>query len=217
MAFSSENYHAIRSVCDPKNVTLVAVTKMQSDDDVKALYDTGHRIFGENKVQEIVRKRSQLPKDISWHMIGHLQTNKVSEIASFIDLIHSVDSLKLLKEIDRQAKKQERTIPVLLQMHIAQEDHKYGFTEKELRRFFEESTANDFPNVTIKGMMGMATFTEDKEQIQKEFERIALFFNEMKQIKSSMDTLSIGMSGDFELAIETGSTMIRVGSLLFSH
>jgi len=215
MAFSSENYHPLCLLCEQKKVTLVAVTKMQSDEDVQALYNIGHRIFGENKVQEIVRKQSHFPKDVEWHMIGHLQSNKVSDIAPFVALIHSVDSLKILQEIDRQAKKNNRIISVLLQMHIAQEEHKYGFTEEELRLFFEQSKWREFENVNIKGLMGMATYTEDKNQIQNEFERIATFFNQTKTIMPSMDTLSIGMSGDYHLAIDSGSTMIRVGSLLF--
>lgn len=203
----------------PDHVVLVAVSKTKPEQLIKKLYDLGQKDFGENKVQELVRKHDQLPKDINWHMIGHLQTNKVKYIASFVSLIHAVDSLKLLKEIDKQAKKNHRVIDVLLQVHIAQEDTKFGLNQEELMEIV--SYLDECKSVRCRGLMGMASFIEDKSQIQKEFSDLKQQFDEIKTNNfhepSTFDILSMGMSGDFLLAIEEGSTMVRIGSSIFGE
>ena len=197
------------------NVTLVAVSKTKPDEALMEAYETGHRVFGENKVQEMVQKWERLPKDIEWHMIGHVQRNKVKYMAEFVSLIHGVDSLRLLQEIDKQAKKHNRVIPCLLQMHIAEEDTKFGLDTKELQEILESETLEALKNVKIVGLMGMATFTQNQEQIRKEFTYLKSIFNDLTQKLPELSILSMGMSGDYEIAIEVGSTMVRIGSSIF--
>jgi len=197
----------------PKEITLVAVSKTKPISDILVAYESGQRIFGENKVQELEMKHRKLPSDIKWHMIGHLQSNKVKYIAPFISLIHAVDSLKLLKEINRRAKQNNRIINCLLQVHIASERTKFGFEINEIYEILDES--NKLENICIKGLMGMATFTEEKSQLNSEFTKINNLFKKIKNKK--INTLSIGMSGDYELAINNGSTMIRIGSTIFGN
>lgn len=197
----------------PKEITLVAVSKTKPISDILVAYESGQRIFGENKVQELEIKHTKLPSDIEWHMIGHLQSNKVKYIAPFISLIHAVDSIKLLKEINRRAKQNNRIINCLLQVHIASERTKFGFEINEINEILDES--NKLENICIKGLMGMATFTEEKSQLNSEFTKINNLFKKIKNKKIS--TLSIGMSGDYELAINNGSTMIRIGSTIFGN
>lgn len=197
----------------PKEITLVAVSKTKPISDILVAYESGQRIFGENKVQELEMKHTKLPSDIEWHMIGHLQSNKVKYIAPFISLIHAVDSIKLLKEINRRAKQNNRIINCLLQVHIASERTKFGFEINEINEVLDES--NKLENICIKGLMGMATFTEEKSQLNSEFTKINNLFKKIKNKKIS--TLSIGMSGDYELAINNGSTMIRIGSTIFGN
>ncbi len=197
----------------PNNVTLVAVSKTQTNKDILTAYQQGQRIFGENKVQEIEKKKKELPSDIQWHMIGHLQTNKVKYIASFVSLIHSVDSIKLMQEINKRAGQNNRTIDCLLQVHIGKENTKFGFNVTKVEDVIKIS--KEYKNINIKGLMGMATFTDDTKQIKKEFKNINKLF---KQVKTkTINTLSIGMSGDYKLAINNGSTMIRVGSAIFGE
>ena len=197
----------------PKEITLVAVSKTKPISDILVAYESGQRIFGENKVQELEMKHTKLPSDIKWHMIGHLQSNKVKYIAPFISLIHAVDSLKLLKEINRRAKQNNRIINCLLQVHIASERTKFGFEINEINEILDKSIK--FENICIKGLMGMATFTEEKSQLNSEFTKINNLFKKIKNKK--INTLSIGMSGDYELAINNGSTMIRIGSTIFGN
>jgi len=199
----------------PKQVTLVAVSKTKPVQDLMKAYDVGQRIFGENKVQEMVEKYQQMPKDIQWHMIGHVQRNKVKYMAPFVDLIHGVDSLKLLTEINKQALKNNRCINGLLQIKIAAEDSKFGMTKNDAIQLIKSSEFKNLKNIKIKGVMGMATFTDDQNKIRKEFETLKSTFSELKSIEDSMHIISMGMSGDYPLAIECGSTMIRVGSHIF--
>lgn len=199
----------------PKQVTLVAVSKTKPVQDLMKAYDVGQRIFGENKVQEMVEKYQQMPKDIQWHMIGHVQRNKVKYMAPFVDLIHGVDSLKLLSEINKQALKNNRCINGLLQIKIAAEDSKFGMTKNDAIQLIKSSEFKNLKNIKIKGVMGMATFTDDQNKIRKEFETLKSTFSELKSIQDSMHIISMGMSGDYPLAIECGSTMIRVGSHIF--
>jgi PLP dependent protein len=201
------------------DITLIAVSKTKPIEDIKGLYDDGQRHFGENKVQELVQKYEQLPKDIKWHMIGHLQTNKVKYIAPFVSLIHSVDSFKLLEEIDKQAKKNDRIIDCLLQFHIAMEETKFGLDENEAKAILDSDDFKKLHNIRINGVMGMASYADDKELIRMEFKNLKNIFDRLKSTYfSNVDSfkeLSMGMSSDFEIAIEEGSTMVRVGSLLF--
>ena len=197
----------------PETVTLVAVSKTKPNTDILAAYTAGQRVFGENKVQELVKKQEELPKDIQWHMIGHLQRNKVKFIAPFIALIHAVDNLKLLQEIDKRAAQNNRKIDCLLQVHIAKEDTKFGFGEHEVKEVL--LAASSFKNISIVGLMGMATFTDDNNQIKEEFKSLKTVFDSIKN--DNITTLSMGMSGDYPLAIEQGSTMVRVGSAIFGH
>ena len=199
----------------PKQVTLVAVSKTKPVQDLMKAYDVGQRIFGENKVQEMVEKYQQMPKDIQWHMIGHVQRNKVKYMAPFVDLIHGIDSLKLLSEINKQALKNNRCINGLLQIKIAAEDSKFGMTKNDAIQLMKSSEFKNLKNIKIKGVMGMATFTDDQNKIRKEFETLKSTFSELKSIQDSMHIISMGMSGDYPLAIECGSTMIRVGSHIF--
>jgi pyridoxal phosphate enzyme (YggS family) len=199
----------------PSHITLVAVSKTKSKEDIMEAYSAGQRIFGENKIQEMTDKQAMLPKDIQWHMIGHIQRNKVKYMAEYVSLIHAVDSLKLLKEINKQAKKCNRVIPCLLQIHIAQEDTKFGFDEKELNETIASNNIQQLTNVKIVGLMGMATFTDNTEQIRKEFKQLKHLFEKTKTTLPDLSQLSMGMSGDYQVAIEEGSTMIRVGSSIF--
>jgi len=196
-----------------KKVTLVAVSKTKPNSDLLLAYNAGQKIFGENKVQELVQKAEDLPKDIIWHMIGHLQTNKVKFIAPFVSLIHSVDSIKLLKEINKRAEQNNRVIDCLLQVHIATESTKFGFDITNVEQTI--SIAKEFLNIKIVGLMGMATFTDNKQQVIQEFKSLTVVFNTLKN--EHITTLSMGMSGDYQLAIEQGSTMVRVGSAIFGH
>ncbi len=200
----------------PQEVTLVAVSKTKPAEDVLKAYDAGQIDFGENRVQEMVGKYEILPKDIRWHQIGHLQKNKVKYIAPFVHLIHSVDSESLLKEINKQALKQERIILCLLQISIADEETKFGMEQEEARRILSSYESN-FPFVKIVGLMGMATFTEDESQIRNEFRALKTFFDQLKTQNPELKTLSMGMSGDYEIAVEEGSNMIRVGSSVFGE
>lgn len=199
------------------DTTLVAVSKTKPNEDILALYELGQRDFGENYVQELVDKATALPKDIRWHFIGHLQSNKVKYIAPFVHLIHGVDSLKLLREINKQAAKCNRVIPCLLQIYIAKEESKFGLDESELLEIIE--AAPSLNNISVHGLMGMASFTKDKQVIQKEFNYLQNLFQQHKtwiEAKSGISAvLSMGMSGDYTIAIEKGSTMVRIGSLLF--
>ncbi|MFH6604177.1 YggS family pyridoxal phosphate-dependent enzyme [Maribacter algicola] len=199
----------------PPGVELVAVSKTKPVEDILRAYNSGHLTFGENKVQEMVSKWEQLPKDIQWHMIGHLQRNKVKYLAEFVSLIHGVDSLKLLREIDKQAKKHNRVIKCLLQVHIAEEDTKFGFDPDELNELVESKELPQLPNAQIVGLMGMATFTEDQLQIRREFKALKNLFDAVNAQLPEISILSMGMSGDYEIAIEEGSTMVRIGSSIF--
>tara|TARA_B100000795_G_scaffold263656_1_gene243113 strand:+ start:5039 stop:5710 length:672 start_codon:yes stop_codon:yes gene_type:complete len=201
----------------PENVTLVAVSKTKPTVDLQEAYDAGQRVFGENKIQEMVEKFDVLPKDIRWHMIGHLQSNKVKYMAHFVDLIHGVDKLKTLKEINKQAKKHDRVINCLLQVKIAKEDTKFGFSFEETEATLSSEELKELDNIKIVGFMGMATFTEDKKQLEEEFSSLKNLFDKLKKQHSSIETLSMGMSGDYQLAIDNGSTMIRVGSSIFGQ
>ena len=196
-------------------VTLVAVSKTKPTEAIVEAYNTGHRVFGENKVQEMTGKWEQLPKDIEWHMIGHLQRNKVKYMAPYVSLIHGVDSLKLLAEINKQALKHERTIDCLLQMHIAQEDTKFGLSEEELTTLLVSDQFKAMNNVRIRGLMGMATFTENEAQIRSEFQFLKAQFDSLKKSLPEVDILSMGMSGDYKIAMDCGSTMVRIGSSIF--
>lgn len=199
----------------PKHVHLVAVSKTKPNADLEEAYAAGQRIFGENKIQEMTQKWETLPKDIQWHMIGNVQTNKVKYMAPYVSLIHGVDRYKLLKEINKQAAKSDRVIDCLLQMHIAQEDTKFGFNKEELEDIVTDLKANPLPHIRIKGLMGMATFTDNQEQIRSEFKTLKQQFDWLKTQHPEANELSMGMSGDYVLAIEEGSTMIRVGSKIF--
>jgi pyridoxal phosphate enzyme (YggS family) len=203
----------------PPQVQLIAVSKTKPNSAILTAYSVGQRHFGENKVQELCEKWDSLPKDINWHIIGHLQTNKVKFIAPFIHLIHAVDSLKLLIEIDKQAKKHDRIISCLLQFHIAKEETKFGLSYSESEDILTSTAYSSLENITIVGVMGMASFVEEEEQISTEFNELAAIFNKLKETffktKESFKEISMGMSGDYILAIQAGSTMIRVGSTIF--
>jgi PLP dependent protein len=205
-------YKGIQKELIATNTTLIAVSKLKPASDIEALYNLGHRDFGENYVQELVEKQAQLPNDIHWHFIGHLQSNKVKYIAPFVHIIQSVDSEKLLKEIDKQAAKNNRIINILLQVHIAEEETKFGFDENELMAF----DVTIYKNVNIVGLMGMATFTDDKVKVKREFEHLQKMYTSFASEKNiPLTTLSMGMSDDYALAISCGSNMVRIGSLLF--
>jgi hypothetical protein len=197
-----------------KDITLVAVSKTKPNEDILEAYDTGHRDFGENKIQDMTDKHEALPKDIKWHMIGHVQRNKVKYMAKYVHLIHAVDSLKLLKEIDKRAKNEEREIQCLLQLKIAEEDSKFGLSKEDLIEILESDTIKFHEHAKIVGLMGMATFTENEAQIHREFKQLEDFYSELKD-KYKFDTLSMGMSGDYELAQEHQTTMVRIGSKIF--
>jgi len=210
-----ENYNAIKNQL-PAGIQLVAVSKTHPVQAVQEVYDLGQKVFGENKVQELMEKYPLLPKDIQWHLIGHLQTNKVKYIAPFIDTIQSVDSEKLLAEISKEAGKNSRTIKVLLQVKIAAEETKFGLDISEAKALFQQYVDGRFSNVDITGLMGMATFTDDHEQVKREFLILKRLFDELNQLKT-LETLSMGMSDDFPAAIECGANSVRVGSAIFGR
>ncbi len=202
----------------PENVTLVAVSKTKPVSDLMEAYKTGQRVFGENKIQEMTEKWEQMPKDIQWHMIGHVQTNKVKYMAEYVSLIHGVDSLKLLQEINKQAAKHNRVIDCLLQIYIAEEESKFGLDEKELEEILHFVQNDKLQNIKIVGLMGMATFTDNQSQIKKEFLNLKSTFDKMNSlsiVNYQLSIISMGMSGDYKLAIECGSTMVRIGSSIF--
>lgn len=209
-----ENLQSIKNLL-PQNVTLVAVSKTKPVANLMEAYEVGQRIFGENKIQEMAEKAEVMPKDIQWHMIGHVQSNKVKFMAPFVALIHGVDSLKLLEEINKQALKCNRVIDCLLQMHIAKEDTKFGLDEEELSDLLSSDNYKKLKNVSVCGLMGMATFTENQDQIKSEFDFLKSTFDKYAKENNKFTTLSMGMSGDFQLAIERGSTMVRIGSSIF--
>ncbi|MCH2215522.1 MAG: YggS family pyridoxal phosphate-dependent enzyme, partial [Flavobacteriales bacterium] len=202
-----------------EKVTLIAVSKYSPDEAVQEAYEAGHRDFGENKAQDLQARKDRFPDDIRWHFIGHLQRNKVKYIAPFIHLIHAVDSLRLLQEIDKQAKRFDRIIPVLLQIHIAQEESKFGMSRSEVMELLSSEELDQLQNVRVEGLMGMATNTSDETQIRSEFEILQSIFEEISKLETSknveMKTLSTGMSNDYKIAVETGSTMVRIGSAVF--
>lgn len=198
----------------PEGVQLVAVSKFHTAEKIEVVYNLGQRVFGENKVQELVEKYETLPKDIEWHLIGHLQTNKVKFVAPFVHMIQSVDSEKVLKEIDKEALKNLRIINILLQVKIAEEDSKFGLTISETEKIYQEYLNGDFPNVKISGLMGMATFTDNKEQVKSEFLKLKTLFDKLNKLEN-LETLSMGMSNDFKLAIDCGANSVRIGSAIF--
>ena len=209
-----ENLLKIKSTI-PANVTLVGVSKTKPVADLMEAFDVGQRIFGENKIQEMTEKWEQMPKDIQWHMIGHVQTNKVKYMAEYVSLIHGVDSLKLLQEINKQAAKHNRVIDCLLQIYIAEEETKFGLNEVELTELLSSESFKKLKNIKIVGLMGMATFTDNQQQIKKEFKHLKTIFDKFIIHNPEFTTLSMGMSGDYKLAIECGSTMVRIGSSIF--
>ena len=199
----------------PSHVTLVAVSKTKPIEDLIQAYQSGQRVFGENKIQEMAEKYQKMPKDVQWHMIGNIQRNKVKYMASFVDLVHGVDSLKLLNEINKQAEKNKRIINCLIQIKIAQENTKFGMSFDEAKNLISSKEVKKLKNISIVGLMGMASFTQDKTQIKKEFKTLKSNFDNLQKIASNLMILSMGMSGDYTLAIENGSTMIRLGSSIF--
>lgn len=215
MNYIAEQYQAIKSAL-PSDITLVAVSKTHSTDKIRQVYDLGQRIFAENKVQELVEKAPLLPKDIQWHLIGHLQTNKVKYIADFVDTIQSVDSEKLLSEINKHAGKHQRIIKVLLQVKIAEEDTKSGMEISETKELFLKWLQGSFPNVKIMGLMGMATFTDDEAQIEREFRFLKRLYDQLS-LQHPLSVLSMGMSGDYPLAIACGANSVRIGSVIFGN
>jgi PLP dependent protein len=222
MAINKEAYQQITSELKEKNITLVAVSKTKPVRDILEMYELGQQDFGENYVQELVDKQVQLPQDIRWHFIGHLQSNKVKYIAPFVHLIHGVDSLKLLAEVNKQGAKNNRVIDCLLQMHIAQEETKFGLDEEELATIMTRINADpgEWPNVSVKGLMGMASFTENMNTVRAEFHKLKSIFDKHAQLPAAhcqLQILSMGMSGDYKIAMEEGSTLVRIGSLLFGE
>ena len=217
MAVNKENYFSICEELKQKNATLVAVSKTKPAEDILELYNLGQRDFGENYVQELLEKQKELPQDIRWHFIGHLQSNKVKYLAPFIYLIHGVDSFSLLKEINKQGVKNNRQLGVLLQMHIAREETKFGMNEEELEQAINGYLEEKMSHVVVYGLMGMASFTGDKEIIRREFDYLKNCFLFYKKSIPSFNILSMGMSSDYSIALEEGSTMVRIGSLLFGQ
>lgn len=211
MAVNEQQYKTIIQALTDKHVQLVAVSKIKPVEDIQALYNLGQRDFGENYVQELVDKQPQLPADVRWHFIGHLQSNKVKYIAPFVHLIHGIDSTKLLQEVNKQAAKNNRIIDCLLQVHIAQEETKFGMDAAELAEAMK--IVDILSNVRVKGLMGMASFSDDNAKVRNEFQQLKALFD--TYANNTFDTLSMGMSGDYQMAIEEGSTMVRIGSLLF--
>ncbi len=212
MSVNKEKYKELLAELNSK-ATLVAVSKTKRVEDIQALYDLGQRDFGENYVQEMLDKEAVLPKDTRWHFIGHLQSNKVKYIAPFVHLIHGVDSLNLLKEINKQGEKNNRVIDCLLQIHIAGEETKFGFDEKELVNL----KISQFENVKITGLMGMASFSSDEALVRTEFKKLKQLFDQLQTLNFKLQTVSMGMSADYKIAIEEGSNMVRIGSLLFGE
>lgn len=216
----SENLKKLKSEL-PENVSLVAVSKTRTLDEIMEAYNSGQRIFGENKVQEMESKWPEMPKDVEWHMIGHLQRNKVKYMAPFVSLVHAVDSLRLLKEINKEAKKNERVIKCLLQIKIAEEDSKFGMDKTDAINLLTSEDYKKLQNIKVVGLMGMATFTEDEKQVSNEFSKLKRIFdefqNQSKEFGTEFSILSMGMSGDYKLAIENGSTMVRIGSAIFGE
>ena len=221
MAIHISNYQELRDLCREAGATLVAVSKTKPSSEINALYELGQRDFGENYVQELADKKPELPGDIHWHYIGHLQSNKVKYIASFVHLVHGVDGLKLLQEINKQAAKHHRTIDCLLQVHIAREETKFGLDDKELEELITtvRNNAGEYANVRITGFMGMGSFSEDPKVVRPEFRHLKQLFDhyaaQPQTAAISLHTLSMGMSGDYRIALEEGSNMLRIGSLLF--
>jgi pyridoxal phosphate enzyme (YggS family) len=203
----------------PDGVKLVAVSKTRSPQIILQAYDAGHKIFGENKAQELIQKQEVLPKDIEWHFIGHLQTNKAKYLAPFVSMIHSIDSFKILKTVNKEAKKNNRIIPCLLQFHIAQESTKFGLSEEEAYEILDSEEYKALKNVSIAGVMGMATFTDDKLQVRHEFRFLKKIFDKLKKEyfprKKAFKEISMGMSDDYEIAVEEGTTIVRIGSKIF--
>jgi pyridoxal phosphate enzyme (YggS family) len=215
----AEKISKLYSELQPYKATLVAVTKNRSIQELEELYKTGHRLFGENRVQELVAKYHALPKDIEWHLIGHLQTNKVKYIAPFVHTIHSIDSLKLLAEVNKQALKNDRIVNCFFQIYIAKEESKFGLSEDEMNEILKSEEFANFKNIKITGLMGMATNTDDKILIQSEFANLKAIFDKLEATKSfniDLKYLSMGMSGDYQIALEQGSNMVRIGSYIFS-
>lgn len=218
---NTESYHQITQELSAKNVTLVAVSKTKPAADIQALYDLGQSDFGENYVQELVEKQAQLPPDIRWHFIGHLQSNKVKYIAPFVHLIHSIDNEKLLKEVNKQAIKQDRVIDCLLQIHIAEEETKFGMNEEEAQQIMNGiKDESDFKNICVKGLMGMASNAVNEDKLRNEFRNLRQLYHRLAPLSTascSFSILSIGMSGDYKIAAEEGGNMVRIGSLLFGE
>lgn len=212
----SENIQQFKNKL-PENVTLVAVSKTKPVSDLQEAYDAGQRVLGENKVQEMEAKWQELPKDIDWHMIGHVQRNKVKYMAPFVSLIHAVDSPRLLKEINKQAKNCDRTIKCLLQLKIAEEDSKFGMSEADAKELLASEAFQGFENISVVGLMGMATFTDDQTQVRNEFKKLKHMYDDFSKTQHDFSILSMGMSADYQIAIEEGSTMIRVGSSIFGE
>jgi PLP dependent protein len=217
---SAENLSKLKKEI-PAHVKVIAVSKTHSPEEIIEVYNTGHRMFGENRAQELIDKQPQLPGDIQWHFIGHLQTNKVKYIAPYVAMIHSIDSLKLLKEINKQALKNNRVIDCLLQFHIAQEESKYGLNREKALDLLESLEYQSMKNIRIRGVMGMATFTEDMELVRKEFKKLKEYFDLLKADYFAADEgfceISMGMTSDFQVAIEEGSTMVRIGTAIFGE
>ncbi|WP_243350248.1 YggS family pyridoxal phosphate-dependent enzyme [Parabacteroides sp. FAFU027] len=214
----SENLNSVRQNI-PSQVQLVAVSKFHPAQSIREAYECGQRVFGESRVQELTDKVNQLPSDIEWHFIGHLQTNKVKYIVPFVTMIHAIDSERLLQEIDKSAGKVNRTIDCLLQIHIAEEESKFGFSLDECREFMASGRWKQMPNIRLRGVMGMATFTDNEAQVRREFQHLTQFFREVKEKwfadEVSFSEISMGMSDDYRIAIEEGSTMVRIGSTIF--
>ena len=201
----------------PENVKLVAISKTKPNEDLMEAYNAGQRILGENKIQEMTDKWEELPKDIEWHMVGHVQRNKVKYMAPYVSLIHAVDSLKLLKEINKRARQNERTIDCLLQIKIAEEDSKFGIDAEEAKEILSSEAYSKMEHVNIIGFMGMATFTDDEDQVRSEFKYLKSVFNKFQEQYPDLKELSMGMSGDYQIAVDCGSTMVRIGSSIFGE
>jgi pyridoxal phosphate enzyme (YggS family) len=201
----------------PEDVVLVAVSKTKPEEDLLEAYNAGQRVFGENKIQEMTEKWENLPKDIEWHMIGHVQSNKVKYMAEYVNLVHGIDRLKLIKELNKQAQKHDRTINCLLQIKIAEEDTKFGMDINDAEAILNKDFKKTYPNVNVVGFMGMATFTNDEEQVKREFKSLKSHFDRLSKDHNSLKILSMGMSGDYKLAITEGSTMVRIGSAIFGE
>ncbi len=212
----ADNIKKITSELGPE-ITLVAISKTKPQSDILEAYNTGQRDFGENKVQEMTEKQETLPGDINWHMVGHVQTNKVKYMAPFVSLVHAVDSLKLLKEINKEAGKNNRVIDCLLQIKIAEEESKFGLGRVEAEEILNSEKFKSFKHIKVRGLMGMATFTENMQQVRREFHTLKIIFDDFKEKNSNFEILSMGMSGDYKVALECGSNMVRIGSSIFGE